>query len=342
MKKFFKKIGYSIGRIEKYSEMATDGTKSAIKYIAGVLVLITLIASLGSVYTTYQSLQEVANYIEENIPEFTYKDGKLTVEGEQPLIKDNLIMDVNDKTDEEITEYKNKIREKGNGVLVLKDEMMLVYAQSEDVSIYPLSEFAAQFQMQEIKKSDVLNYMRGSQMFGVYVGMFVTMFLTLLISNIANALCIALVLAAVGYVVALLLKVKMRYKAIFNMAIYALTLSVILQTIYVAINIFTTFSITYFDIMYIAVAFIYLVAAIFLTRIDLIKTQEELTKVKEVQKEVKEEMKEQEEEKEKEKEKQNKDNKKEDKNVKKEPNKKKKNKKQRKEENGGEPEGSNV
>ena len=36
--------------------------------------------------------------------------------------------------------------------------------------------------------------------------------------------------------------------------------------------------------MYITIAIIYLVAAIFLTRIDLMKIQEELTKVKKVQK----------------------------------------------------------
>ena len=339
MKKFFKKIGYSIGKIEKYAEMSTEGTKSAIKYIAGLLIFITLITCLSTVYRAYKAVGEISNYIEANIPDFTYKDGKLSMESEEPIEKDNLIIDVKDKTDEEIQEYQNKLKEKGDGVLVLKDKIILVYAQFDSNVTYALSDIANQLQVQEIKKDNLLNYLRGSDMISIYAGLFFMIFIYAFMTYFVNALWIALVISAVGYIVAILLKVRMRFKAIFNMGVYALTLSVILQTIYATINMFTTFEITYFEVMYIAVAFIYLVAAIFLTRIDLIKTQEELTKVKEVQKQVKEEEKKQEEKKEEKDKEKNKESKKDNK---KESGKKEKNKKQRKEENGGEPEGSNV
>ncbi len=344
MKKFFNKVKYSIGKIEKYPEMATEGTKAAIKYIAGVLILITIITCLGSIYQTYQSLQEVSQYIKDNVPEFTYKEGALSIEGEQPVIKDNLIIDTNDKTDEELQEYKNKLKENGYGFIVLKDKMLLVNEGSEDATEYPLSNIAEQINKEEIKKSDLIEYIDGQGMLSTYIGMFFIMFFSVLVGYLADALCVALVLAAVGYIVALLLKVKMRYKAIFNMALYALTLSTLLKTIYVVIRIFTTFTITYFDVMYAAVAFIYLVAAIFLTRIDLIKTQEELTKVKEVQKEVHDEIEEQKEKEKEEKDKENKDNKEDkEKNKKgKESKKEKKEVSKRQKQNGGEPEGSNV
>ena len=75
----------------------------------------------------------------------------------------------------------------------------------------------------------------------------------------------------------------MRYVAVFNMAVYALTLSVILNILYVAINIFTTFNMEYFQVMYIAVATIYLVAAILILKNRIYEKQMELMKIAEAQ-----------------------------------------------------------
>ena len=126
----------------------------------------------------------------------------------------------------------------------------------------------------------------------------------------------------------------MRYVAIFNMSIYALTLSVLLNVIYIAVNAFITFNMEYFSVMYSAVAAIYLVAAILILKSEFIKKQQELIKIAEAKEIIKkEEQSKQEEEKEEEK----KENKK---TGKEEKEKEKKEKKD--EQNGEEPEGSNA
>ena len=78
----------------------------------------------------------------------------------------------------------------------------------------------------------------------------------------------------------------MRYVALFNMSVYSITLSMLLNIIYVIVNIFTSFNIEYFDVMYISVAVIYLFAAIFMIKADFIKKQQELIKIAEVEKQV--------------------------------------------------------
>ena len=93
-----------------------------------------------------------------------------------------------------------------------------------------------------------------------------------------------------GYFASLFAKIKMRYAAIFNMSIYAITLSTLLNAIYIAIRLFIDFDINYFEIMYISVATIYLFAAIFIIKDDFIKQQAELMKIIEVQKQVRKEM----------------------------------------------------
>ena len=104
-------------------------------------------------------------------------------------------------------------------------------------------------------------------------------------------------ISIVGYITAWLLKIKMRYVAVFNMTIYALTLSTILNILYLIVNILFNFTIEYFGIMYVTVATIYLIAAIFILKTDLIKKQAEVMKIVEAQQIVKKELEEQEKEK---------------------------------------------
>ena len=115
------------------------------------------------------------------------------------------------------------------------------------------------------------------------------------------------------------------------MAVYAITLPTVLNMLYLIVNAFYRYTISYFDVMYILVASIYMIAAIFLLKSEFNKKQGEVQKIVEVEKEVKEEMKEKQEEKKEEKQ-ENKDT-------------KKKNKKEKTKddnENGQEPEGSNA
>lgn len=86
-------------------------------------------------------------------------------------------------------------------------------------------------------------------------------------------------LSIFGLFTCLIAKIKMNYKAVFNMSIYAITLSLILRTIYVVVTILTSFEIKYFGVMYIAVAYITLAAAIFLIKSDVIKQHLELMKI---------------------------------------------------------------
>ena len=346
--KFFKKIGYSIAKIEKYAEMATEGTKSAIMYLAGITLILTIVFSLGTVYETHDSAQKVAEYIEQNVPEFSYKDGNISMEGEQPITLERdstsfnkIIIDTEDNVSEDkISEFKSEIKKEESGILILKDKAILIDSVGDREVTYTYTDLTSQLEMNEFTKSDAVNYLRGDKFFKMYLGVLLTVLIYAFITYLIEGLCIAVIIAAIGYIVALLLKVRMRYKAIFNMAVYAMTLSVLLQTVYIGINIFTDFTITYFDIMYTGVAFIYLVAAIFLTRIDLAKHQEELTKIKEVQKEVREEMKKEEEKKEEENKKETDDKKEKQKEEKPKDEKQKKQKKQKNTENqDGEPEG---
>ena len=146
----------------------------------------------------------------------------------------------------------------------------------------------------EITKQDILDFAKGDQIISLYTVFFAIIFIYVLMIYFISVLVDSLILAVIGYITAILAKIKMRFLAIYNMAVYSLTLSIILNLIYLVVNVFTTFNIKYFQVMYTSVAFIYLVAAIFIIKSEFIKKQMELIKIVEEQKKVREELKNQE------------------------------------------------
>lgn len=167
-------------------------------------------------------------------------------------------------------------------------------------------------------------------MYPIYAMFIIISLVYLFIIYTLEILIDVLLLSVVGYLLTKIVNVKFKYRSIFNMSIYALTLSILLYLIYTIVNIFTMFTVKYFDIAYNAIAYIYMITAILTIKSDLIKQQIELQMIQKEQKKVKEENRE---EKEKKEEKEN-SKKPED----------KENKKEKKEKNNGEqaPEGNRA
>lgn len=112
-----------------------------------------------------------------------------------------------------------------------------------------------------------------------------TLFISIFISFYIATLMDVFTLSIFGLLTCLVAKIKMNYKAVFNMSIFSLTLSIILRIIYSMVTMLTGFEVKYFDVMYIAVAYISLAAAIFLIKSDVIKQHIELMRVIEESKE---------------------------------------------------------
>ena len=110
-----------------------------------------------------------------------------------------------------------------------------------------------------------------------------------------------LLLSVIGFLLSKIIGVEFKYKSIFNMSVYSLTLSIVLYMIYIIVNLFTGFEIKYFEIAYNAIAYIYIITAMLMIKSDLIKQQGELTKIVQVQKKIREEKKEEDNKEEKEK-----------------------------------------
>lgn len=309
---FLKRIWYSIAKIEKYPDMAAEGFKKALGYLVKIVMILTIVISLGMLYQTHGLIQKCLDYINNEFPEFTYKDGILNVSSESEFKIDQkklpigeIIVDTNTEDEQKINQYINEITENGEGVIALKDKIIIKNSSVVGTINYQYKDTFEQMGISEFNKQDLINYANSSAILKVYASLFLTIFIYSFIMYFLTTISNVVLLSIFGYITTLLAKIKMRFVAIFNMSIYAITLSVILNMLYVGINIFVPFNMEYFQVMYIAVAAIYLVAAILILKSDLIKKQAELMKIEEAQKIIKKEI--EEENKEEKKEKKNKE-----------------------------------
>lgn len=300
---FFKKVWYSITKIERYPEMAAQGLGKAFSYICKVVAILAIIICFGSMYQAYQILQEGVAYLQNEFPEFSYSDGILSVDSEDPITisaEDSYvgkaIIDTKTEDQQIVNQYISEIEQSGDGIVVLNNRVIVKTSSISGTISYEYDQMLNQVGITEFNKQDLINYINSSQMYNFYISIFLTIFVYSFAMYLLTTLLNAVFLAVFGYLVTWIAKIRMRFVAVFNMAVYSLTLSTILNMMYIAINIFVPFAMEYFQVMYVTVAAIYLIAAIFLLKSEYIKRQAELMKLAEAQQIVRKELEQKEEE----------------------------------------------
>ena len=304
---FFKKVWYSITKFEQYPAMATEGLPRAIKYLLTLMVAVTIFVMIGSLMQMKQTIDSLSQYIEQNIPDFTVADGKVEMNIDQPIKIENVQYSGIDKiivnplaeTTEQKEQSENEETIVGVTIFFFKDEIILKNKIDDDhvtKQNYTYSEFVANYTGENIStfnKTQLVEYLTSNGMTRYYVKYGLSAFIYLFLINLIYALLDALEIAILGWFTTTLARIKIRFVAIYNMAVYALTLPVVLNIIYIVVNYFVSFKITYFQVAYITIAYIYLAATIFILKDDIIKKMQEVEKIRQEQKKVKEEIKEQ-------------------------------------------------
>ena len=307
---FFKKVWYSITKFEQYPAMATEGVARAIKYLITLVAIVTAFVMCGSLVQMKKTVNDLSQYIEQNIQDFTVTDGKVEMNIEQPIKIENIQYDGIDKiiidplaeTSEQKEQSENDETVVGTTIFFFKDEIVLKNKIDDEhvaKQNYTYSEFVANYTGENIStfnKTQLVEYLTSQGMNRYYVKYALTVFVYLFLINLIYTLLDVLEIAIFGWVTTKFARIRIRFVAIYNMAIYALTLPVFLNIIYIVVNYFVSFKITYFQVAYITIAYIYLAATIFILKDDIIRKMQEVEKIREEQKKVKEEIKEQEDE----------------------------------------------
>lgn len=332
---FFKKVLLSIKDFEAYILFAGEKTRNVMGYFFMLIIIFAIIVSLVFTYKFNDTIKRTKDYFVNNISTLNYMDGILDIDTKDSIINENAneiiqIVIIDTKASEENEkEYINKVLNYDSGLIILKDRIILknsAITNITDIIEYKYSEIAKNYNIDNFNKEQIVEYINNTNIFGLYFGFFIVAVVYLGVIYSISSLLDVLLLSILAFLISRLVRIKIRFKACFNMSIHALTLPILLNCIYILINNLTGFTIQYFNWMYTTISYIYIIVAILIIKTDTINKQMELLKIIEEQEKVRNEMNQQEQQpKEKEQEKDEKENtkkpkdNKEDKNVPDEP-----------------------
>lgn len=293
---FFKKVLISIKDFDKYNIFVEETAKQSFSYLFKIILIFSIILALVFSYKFINVMNQLINTLDQNIASMTYQDDKLTVNDNQETSLStlsneigNVIINTADLSDEQIEKYKEDLNLQENELIFLKDKVLIKNQSVTDISELSYQSILSKYNLSSFNKDDSLEYYNNNKT-SIYFSIAMTLLAYLFVMHSLDIVTNVLLLALLCLITARICKLKMTYKVSLNIAIHSLTLSILLDLIYIIINIFTGFTIKYFEFMYTGIAYVYIITAILMIRSDYIKRQADVEKIKEEQEKVRDEL----------------------------------------------------
>lgn len=287
---FFKRVKIAIFNLEEYGIFLGERVSKSIKYFLLLILLMTALTIFAESYEFYNMITTGINYIENELSDFSYSDGTLgfdnVIKAYDEKYDFKLYIDTSDNiSDETIEEYKNDIYTSQDGMILLQNKYIYVTQNQELEGSY--SDLANVYDLNFSNKQELLDIINNFGISNIILMYCTSSFISVYIVNVITIFMDLLLIAVFGYIASRICGIKFKMSPMISLSIYSLTLSIVFSGIYNVVYILTGFEIKYFNIMYLLIAYVYIVAAILMIKYDYIKQNEELQKIIEVQKQVK-------------------------------------------------------
>lgn len=274
---FFKKVWFSVTKINKYEEMTEQGIKSSIKYFFTLMALIALILAIIATFIQSDIVKDALSYLDEKLPEMKIADNKLSLENEEVTILDEVkftdyfgcIVVINPLLEKQqaIDEYNNLATQKYKCIVFLSDEYLVISSnydvtnESENDSGIETHKYSdemskyVQDTSREYGKQDIISYLGEKTSFTYYIAQYFVVYFVM----IALIYIFYILLISVSFwLITKFAKINITFKKSLSNTIYASTLSSIVYVAYIIISYFTKFSISFFDVISILLIYVYL------------------------------------------------------------------------------------
>ena len=285
---FFKKILMSVKDLDKYNILINEKLRRSIFYLLELMLIFAIIVTLAVTYKIDKLVNEATEYTKDNISEFKINENGLDVEGDAPVVAENknivqfkiVLDDVNEEKDnyqEDIDNYN------GNLILLLKNKVVIISGGQQIERSYKELLSNSELNTSEISKTSLINLIEENRMqidFAIFASMFGITYIIYTVSTIIDALALSLLVI----IISKMAKIPLKYSQCITIAISALTLPIILNLIYNCANILANFYMSYFQIMYTLISYVYIVAVILIMRSDLVKKRQLIKATIEVKK----------------------------------------------------------
>ena len=272
---FFGKIWNAIAKPGKYEDLRKLGLKKSITYIFSLVGIFALILAIIATLLQINIVNDAISYLDEKLPEFKFKDNKLSLDNSDATILDDekiigyignkIVVNPMVTKDKAIDLYKDLATEKNKVLIFLNEEYILISneynpnsEQNDGIEEKNYTDISSKYisdTTYEYTKKDIIEYLRErtsytyylAQYFIIYFGMIVFLYGIYII-----------IISFSLWLITKLSKFKWNLKDSIMNTIYASTLSMFVYVLYMIISYFTKYKIPYMDACCIFLIFIYL------------------------------------------------------------------------------------
>lgn len=231
---FFQKIRNALTRPTYYVHVTKEGTNKAVNYLLLFTILVTFVFSTLNSFILSSDLDEAIHQIvTEEISFFEIKDGKLTIEQDEPYVYTDgstviFILDVTDTyTFSDLAGY-------ASGVLLSKDSIFLSQRGTDPVSA-PYDTLLSPLGYDDFNTNDLADFLHGIKFFALILFVIFS-----IIGSIFVIFFAAFIMLLLGFLLrnANKLSETLTTKDLFKMCLYSLTGGILAENIY---SLLTTF-----------------------------------------------------------------------------------------------------
>ena len=282
---FFRKFWYSIGRIGQYEKLNKEGLVASLKYFFGLVAILAFILAIIYSVVQVKMSNEVIQYLNDNLPEITFKNNQLSLDNDDATIIDN--EDMADKLgnaivinplideNEAVKNYSNLATDKHNCIVFLSEEFIIITSKYnpensdentdlnnvEGITISKYSDVSSRYISDtdsEYHKEAVIAVLQNSNSYYYYIAEnFIVCYIKLFIEYFIYITIISILIWIVVKLLGKKKNIKWEFKETVTNVIYASTLSIVFSVIYFIVNYFTKFSIPIYDVISILLIFVY-------------------------------------------------------------------------------------
>lgn len=215
---FFRQFKASFSSFDSYSDFAAQRTGKTFKYFFLLFTIIFLVWAIPFAYNFNSGAIDLVNTVKAKIPDFRLADGQLEVDAPQPIVLNGenqtaLIIDTTGKTDESVLDKYNE------GIFVSRDKIV----NKQGTQINKIN-FADMKQL-SLDKQELLGYLPLVKWLFVIIAVFGYVF------GAAWILITTVILALIGLFINSTQKGHLQFGQTWNVAVYALTLPWVLDTL---------------------------------------------------------------------------------------------------------------
>lgn len=219
---FFKKFFNSLFNFKAYNTFLSQTTGKAVLYMLILCAFLGIIncTSLTSYLNSY--LSPLKEELEKNVPEFEFKNGKLTFEGDMPIVIEDEEADIIVYIDTENPIDNSVLDDYSNGFLITSDSLSVkqgINTQSMNLS---------SLNGTNLDKDTLIDFIPNKiPMF--FITVYYIFFV--LFSFLGKIIGAFIVLGIAGTILSKIMKKPLKYSESFRLGLYALTVPMLISTI---------------------------------------------------------------------------------------------------------------